>query len=74
MMIISILEDFAQVMERGHLESETAGAILVLAASIERNGTFNRNNAENFGHELALALKHVFENSTISVNGRIETE
>lgn len=74
MTIISMLEDFEQVMQRGHLESETAGAILVLAASIERNATFNRNNAENFGHELALALKHVFENSSISINGRIETE
>lgn len=73
-MIIEMLEDFNEVMMRGHLESETAGAILVLAASIERNGTFNRNNAENFGHELACALKHVFENSSISINGRIETE
>jgi len=69
-----MLEYFNQVMERGYLESETAGAILVLAASIERSGTFNRSNAENFGHELALALKHVFENSSISINGRIETE
>lgn len=73
-MIIEMLEDFEQVMMRGHLKSETAGAILVLAASIERNGTFNRNNAENFGHELGCALKHVFENSSISINGRIETE
>jgi len=74
MTTISMLEDFEEVMLRGHLKSETAGAILVLAASIERNGTFNRNNAENFGHELALALKNVFENSSISINGRIETE
>jgi hypothetical protein len=73
-MIVSILEDFEQVMQRGSLESETAGAILVLAASIERTGTFSRSNAENFGHELALALKHVFEHSSISVNGSIQTE
>jgi hypothetical protein len=74
MTTISMLEDFEEVMLRGHLKSETAGAILVLAASIERNGTFNRSNAENFGHELALALKNVFENTSISINGRIETE
>ena len=72
-MISPILEDFNQIMERG-LESETAAAILVLAASVERAGAFSPTNAENFGHELALALKHVFKHSSISVNGSIQTE
>ena len=73
MSISETLLDFNQVMEEG-LRSEVAGAILVLAASIERASTFSQSNAENFGHELALALKHVFEHSSISINGDMRTE
>jgi len=73
--ITETLLDFEQVMEEG-LRSEVAGAILVLAASIERSSTFSSSNAENFGHELALALKHVFGHSTVRVDvgGNITTE
>jgi len=73
--ITEILEDFRQVMEGG-ARSEVAAAILVLANSVERASTFGRLNSENFGHELAMALKHVFEQSTVRVDvgGNITTE
>lgn len=65
--ISGTLDDFKWLMEEG-VESETTAALLVLAASLERASVFSPNNAENFGHELALALKHVFEHSTININ------
>lgn len=75
MNITEVLEDFRQVMEGG-ARSEVAAAILVLANSVERAGTFGRLNSEDFGHELAMALKHVFEQSTVrlDVGGNITTE
>lgn len=53
--------------------NDTAAAILILADAIRDSATFSRSNAENFGHELALALKNVLSESTISVSGEIET-
>ena len=49
-------------------EEPTAAAILVLASSIEESAPFNRRNAENFGHELAMALKNVLQESTLQVS------
>ena len=60
------LDDFKWLMEEG-VESETTAALLVLASSVERASVFSPSNAENFGHELALALKHVFEHSAINI-------
>ena len=65
--ISGVLDDFKWLMDEG-VESETTAALLVLASSVERASVFSPSNAENFGHELALALKHVFEYSTINVN------
>jgi hypothetical protein len=47
--------------------TETGAAILVLAEAIEGAATFNRQNAENFGHELALALKAAMADGTLTV-------
>ena len=77
--IIADFEQFREDVEctgkSGRL-SDTAAAILVLACAIERSATFNPCNAENFGHELALALKNVLKNESfqVSVDGTIRTE
>lgn len=75
MSITEVLEDFRQVMKEG-ARSEVAASILVLANSVERASTFGPLNSEDFGHELAMALKHVFEHSTVKVDvgGNITTE
>ena len=49
---------------------DTAAAILLLAASIRDSGTFKSDNAQNFGHELACALKNVLEESKIQIVSR----
>ena len=67
-------EDFHEVFEKTGARSEVAVALLVLASRIERASTFSASNAENFGHELACALKHVLERASFSVNGDIKAE
>ena len=46
---------------------DISAAILVLAESVKNSATFNRYNAELFGHELALAMKNVFNESQIRI-------
>jgi hypothetical protein len=46
---------------------DTAAAMLVLADAVRESVTFDRLSAENFGHELALALKNVLQESEIRV-------
>ena len=69
------VHDFEYVVEKLGV-SENAAALLVVAANISAAATFGKYKAENFGHELAMALKHVFERSTVRVDvgGNITTE
>ena len=67
-------EDFQEVYEKSGAKSDVAVALLVLASRIERASTFSVSNAENFGHELACALKNVFEHASFNVNGDIKAD
>jgi hypothetical protein len=67
-------EDFHEVFEKTGARSEVAVALLVLASRIERASTFSASNAENFGHELACALKHVLDHASFNVNGNIRAD
>ena len=69
------LDRFADVKHEVEI-GDTAAAILVLCEAIKESATFSSSNAENFGHELAIALKHVLENERfqVSVDGTIRTE
>jgi hypothetical protein len=67
-------EDFYEVFEKTGARSEVAVALLVLASRIERASTFSASNAENFGHELACALKHVLDHASFNVNGDIKAD
>ena len=58
---------FRRVHDELQLEP-IATALLVLAEVIDRKHVFDKSSGENFGHELALSLKHVFENSRVSVD------
>lgn len=53
-------------------ENETAAALLVLAQVIQQKKVFDTSSAENFGHELAIALRET--SLRVNVEGRIETE
>jgi hypothetical protein len=66
--------DYKYVVEKLDV-SETTAALLVLAASVESAAPFGKYKAENFGHELALALKCVFEREIkVDLGGSIVTE
>jgi hypothetical protein len=67
-------EDFHEVCEKTGARSEVAVALLVLASRIERASTFSASNAENFGHELACALKHVLDHASFNVNGDMKAD
>jgi hypothetical protein len=59
------LDDF--IKARNEVEcGEVAAAILVLAHAVN-NHSFD---SEGFGHELALSLKNVFQESEIKVSSR----
>lgn len=66
-MIGDVEADFEEIKDRTGV-GDTAAAILVLASAIRDSQTFNRAAAENFGHELALALKNVIEESVLEVS------
>ncbi len=63
---MSIVEDFLEIKDEARVDDTTA-AILLLAEAIRDSSTFRRSNAENFGHELALALKNVLSESKIRI-------
>jgi hypothetical protein len=67
-------EDFHEVFEKTGARSEVAAALLVLASRIDRASTFSASNAENFGHELACALKHVLDHASFNVNGDMKAD
>lgn len=73
-LIADVCEDFHEVFEKSGADSEVAVALLVLASRIERASTFSASNAENFGHELACALKHVLDHASFNVNGDIKAD
>lgn len=52
--------------------SDVAAAILTLANVIDRKKVLDTPSSENFGHELALALKNVLEEKQLSVIATIE--
>jgi len=52
-------------------EDDTACAILTLASVINEKTLFDGASGANFGHELALALKNVAENSTHSISAEV---
>ena len=52
--------------------ADTAVAILVLASAIRQSTTFSTSNAENFGHELYLALKAALSDSQIRIVNETE--
>jgi len=60
------IEAYYEIKQRTDC-NDVAAAILVLAQSIDGHTTFSRKGAENFGHELALALKNVLSESNLSV-------
>lgn len=62
----SIVEDFLEIKEEA-LCDDTAAAIILLADAIRESGAFTISNAENFGHELAIALKNVLQESQIRI-------
>lgn len=68
-----ILEDYLDFKSNGEC-GDTAAALLVVAKAIKESSTFSRANAENFGHELALALKNVLSESTFSVSLEVDGE
>ena len=61
-----IVEEFLEIKEQAGCD-DTAAAVLVLAEAVRESTTFNRKNAENFGHELALALKDVLRESQVRI-------
>ena len=58
----------------GLADNHLAAAILVLAMTIEEKHVFDRSSGENFGHEIAVALKNVLAESTVQLSGNILTE
>jgi hypothetical protein len=60
--ISGTLEDFKWLMQEG-VQSEATAALLVLASRVECASAFRKNNAENFGHELGMAIKECFPTS-----------
>jgi hypothetical protein len=60
------VEDYFEIKEQAQC-SDTAAAIILLSEAIRESATFGRSNAENFGHELALALKNVLQESKIRI-------
>ncbi len=60
------VEDFQEIKGQAGCDDMSA-AILVLAEAVRGGATFNRSNAENFGHELALAVKDVLSESQIRI-------
>jgi len=73
--IEACVHDFEYVTEKLGVSQNTA-ALLVLAASVESAATFGQYKAENFGHELAMALKNVLSEQQLRVDlgGAIVTE
>lgn len=61
-----LIKSFESVKEELQVDDTTA-ALLVLAEAVRRSATFNPVNAENFGHELALALKNVLKDGAIRI-------
>jgi hypothetical protein len=59
--------DFNEIKEKTGCD-DVAAAILVLAKSVRDAAPFNQYNSQHFGHELACALKNVFENSEIKIS------
>ena len=57
-----ILSEFEEIRSTLGVADNTA-ALILLSYAIRDSATFNRLNAENFGHELALALKNVVSES-----------
>ena len=54
------------------VEDDTAAAVLVLAMVMQEKHMFDGSSAENFGHELAIALKNVLsEGGSLSVNAEV---
>jgi len=62
----NIFAEYQEIKEELDCD-DTAAAILVLAQAIQGSAAFSRSNAENFGHELAMALKNVLKESLIHV-------
>jgi len=60
------VEDYLEVKEKTGC-NDTAAAILVLADAVRHSTTFSPSNAENFGHELALAMKEVLSSTQIQI-------
>ncbi len=67
-------EDFQEAYEKSGARSDVAVALLVLASRIQSASTFSESNAENFGHELACALKHALDHASFNVNGDIKAD
>jgi hypothetical protein len=62
-----VCEDYNYIKETVAPISDTAAALLILAVYLNNSATFNRAGAENFGHELAMALKNVLQESQIRI-------
>ena len=62
---MSVIDQYIDIKERVGC-NDIAAAILVLAENVEP--AFSRRGAENFGHELAMALKNVLQESQINVS------
>lgn len=59
----SIIEDFEEAQEA--TDDKIAAAILVLSKAIRDKRTIDVASGENFGHELALALKNALSESVV---------
>lgn len=59
---------------RSETSSDVAAAILTLANVIENKHYFDIASSENFGHELCLSLRALFEKKSLSVNANVTME
>jgi hypothetical protein len=57
-----------------HTSDKVTAALLTLADVIQNKHMIDVASGENFGHELALALKNVFKNSSISTTASVSME
>jgi hypothetical protein len=67
-----ILEEFSEFQDAG--VPDTAAAILVLASVIDRKPMLDRQSGENFGHELAVALKNVLEEKSFQIHAEVNRD
>jgi len=62
------IEEFVHAKKQLGVDDITAAILVLASATRNSGGTMDRTGAENLGHEFAMALKNVFEESQIKAS------